>query len=93
MMPPLTMPSAFHLAALEYFAGERRETVAIGAVTFLATALWLYLTAYTGFAQALVISQQEVHDRLLAERGGFEPPVELLTLQRFSKYPSWLVHT
>src|ERR1700728_2404725 len=25
--------------------------------------------------------------RLLAERGGFEPPVELLTLQRFSKPP------
>ncbi len=55
-MTPLTMPSALHLAVLEYFTGERREMIVMitGAVMFSAAALWLYCTTRTGFALAFM---------------------------------------
>ena len=51
-----TLPSALQVAVLEYFAGERREMVSMiaGAVILSAAVLWLYLSARTGFALALL---------------------------------------
>ena len=49
---------------------------------------WNFLAEFNSDSTPSLAAQHEKGENLeLAERGGFEPPVRLLTVQRFSKPP------